>query len=185
LTQIDLPAVWNRAASDDLALTAALRARGLKINMPLRVLVPSPVTHDWSTLFRFAHRQYLLVRTYAFRHWLLAGWTLCLPALAAAIAVSELWRGRWWASAFIVGSLALLQVRLLIRRRLADLLLPPFAIAPARATIAFARWAWPLIHLVHLGAFLTSAAGRRFSWAGIQYRLDGKAATVERRAGET
>src|SRR4029077_5827445 len=112
-------------ASDDLALSAVLRARGLKINAPLRVLVPSPVTHDWPSLFSFAQRQYLLVRTYAFRHWLLAGWTLCLPALAAAIAVSETFRGRWWASAFIVGSLALLQVRLLIRRRLADLLLPP------------------------------------------------------------
>jgi ceramide glucosyltransferase len=184
LNQIDLPTIWDRAASDDLTLTVALRARGLKINAPLHVLVPSPVAHDWTSLFSFARRQYLLVRTYAPRHWLLAGWTLCLPALAAAVAVSEMFAGRWWASSFLLGSITLLQVRLRIRRQIADLLLPHAAIAAARTTIIFAQWAWPLIHLVHLGAFLTSFVGQHFRWAGIDYRLHGRTVSVERRAGE-
>jgi cellulose synthase/poly-beta-1,6-N-acetylglucosamine synthase-like glycosyltransferase len=184
LNQIDLPTIWDRAASDDLTLTVALRARGFKINAPLHVLVASPVAHTWTSLFGFARRQYLLVRTYAPRHWLLAGWTLCLPALAAAVAVSELFAGRWWASSFILGSIALLQVRLHIRRQIADLLLPHAAIAAAGITIIFARWAWPLIHLVHLGAFLTSVVGQRFTWAGIDYRLHGRTVSVERRTGE-
>jgi ceramide glucosyltransferase len=184
LNQIDLPTVWNRAASDDLTLTRALRAQGFKINAPLHVLVPSPVAHNWAGLFRFARRQYLLVRTYAPRHWLLAGWTVCLPALAAVIAVSEIFDGHRWASSFIVGSIALLQVRLRIRQQIADLLLPHTAIAAARATIIFAQWAWPVIHLMHLGAFLASLIGQRFTWAGIDYRLHGRTASVERRAGE-
>jgi hypothetical protein len=184
LNQIDLPTIWDRAASDDLTLTVALRARGLKINAPLHVLVPSPVAHDWTSLFSFARRQYLLVRTYAPRHWLLAGWTLCLPALAAAVAVSEMFAGRWWASSFLLGSITLLQVRLRIRRQIADLLLPHAAIAAARTTIIFAQWAWPLIHLVHLGVFLTSFVGQHFTWAGIDYRLHGRTVSVERRAGE-
>jgi ceramide glucosyltransferase len=184
LNQIDLPAIWNRAASDDLTLTVALRARGLKINAPLHVLVPSPVAHDWTTLFSFARRQYLLVRTYAPRHWLLAGWTVCLPAVATTIAVAETFDGRLWASGFILGSIALLQIRLRIRRQIADLLLPHTAIAAARTTIAFAQWAWPAIHLVHLVAFLASLVGQRFTWAGINYRLHGKMVSVERRAGE-
>jgi ceramide glucosyltransferase len=184
LNQIDLPSVWNRAASDDLTLTAALRAHGSRINAPLHLLVPSPAAYDWSRLFSFARRQYLLVRIYSPGHWLLAGWTLCLPAVAMTIAVREICGGRWWAWSFILCSVALLQVRLLIRRRIADLLLPQAAIPAARATLAFARWAWPLIHLVHLGAFLASAVGQRFTWAGIHYRLNGRSASVERRGGE-
>jgi ceramide glucosyltransferase len=179
LNQIDLPSVWDRAASDDLTLTAALRARGLKINAPLHVLVPSPVAQDWAGLFRFARRQYLLVRTYAPRHWLLAGWTICLPALGAAIAAAQVVDGRRWALSFILGSVVLLQVRLRIRRQVAELLLPRDSLAAASATITFARWAWPLIHLVHLSAFLTSLTGQRFTWAGIAYRLHGKTVSVE------
>ena len=184
LDQIDLPAIWNRAASDDLTLTAALRARGIKIKAPLHVLVPSPVAFTWTGLFSFARRQYLLVRTYAPRHWWLAGWTLCLPTLAATVAITETYAGRWWIAGFILGSLALLQVRLRIRRRIADLVLPQTAINAAMTTIRFARWAWPLIHLVHVSAFLASCVGQRFTWAGIDYRLRGSTVTVERRAGK-
>jgi hypothetical protein len=185
LNQIDLRTVWNRAASDDLTLTVALRARGLKINAPLHVLVPTPVAHDWTSLFSFARRQYLLVRTYAPRHWLLAGWIVCLPAVAATIAAAEALSGRWWASSFILASFALLQVRLRIRRQIADRLLPRAAIAAGSLTFTFAQWAWPAIHLVHLVAFLTSLIGQRFTWAGIDYRLDGKTvSSVEHRAGE-
>jgi ceramide glucosyltransferase len=179
LGQVDLPTIWNRAASDDLTLTLALRARGLKINAPLHVLVPSPVAHDWTSLFSFARRQYLLVRNYAPRHWLLAGWTVCLPPLGAAIAALQTLDGRKWAASFIFSCIVLLQVRLGIRRQIADLLLPRDALAAARTTITFARWAWPLIHVVHLGAFLTSLIGQRFTWAGIVYRLHGKTVSVE------
>jgi cellulose synthase/poly-beta-1,6-N-acetylglucosamine synthase-like glycosyltransferase len=180
LNQIDLPTVWDRAASDDLTLAAALRARGLKINAPLHVLVPSPSAYSWTSLFRFARRQYLMARTYAFRHWLLAGWTLIVPALAAVAAVRETLHGRWWAFSFIVSSFVLLQVRLHVRQRIAERLLPHAAIAAARTTISFAQWAWPMIHLVHLGAFLASFGGRRFTWAGIDYRLYGRTVSVER-----
>jgi hypothetical protein len=184
VNQIDLPTVWDRAASDDLTLTAALRARGLKINAPLHVLVPSPVAYSWAAVFSFARRQYLLVRTYAPRHWLLAAWTLCVPTLAAAVAIGETVAGRWWAASVVLGSIILLQVRLRVRRRIADVLLPQSALTAARATIAFAQWAWPLIHLVHLGAFLASIVGQRFTWAGIHYCLHGRAVSVECRAAE-
>jgi hypothetical protein len=183
LNQIDLPKVWERAASDDLTLTAALRVRGLKINAPLHVLVPSPVAYDWGDLFQFARRQYLLLRTYAPRHWFLAGWTLCLPALAAMIALREAFE--WWVWGFTLTSLVLLQLRLSLRRQIAELVLPSAAIGTASATIAFARWAWPLIHTIHLGAFLASAFGQRFTWAGIDYRLHGRAVSVEQRAGNS
>ena len=163
-----------------MTLTAALRAGGLKINAPVHVLVPSPVTYTWKSLFGFARRQYLLVRCYAPGHWLFAGWTVCVPALAAATAMGEIFEGRRWAVAILVASVALLELRMSLRRQIAGLLLPPAAQAAARATIEFARWAWPVIHLVHTAAFLASCAGRRFTWAGTSYRLDGRMASVER-----
>jgi hypothetical protein len=182
LDQLDLTAIWKRAASDDLTLSGALRSRGFKINAPLHVLVPSPIAHTWTSLFSFARRQYLMVRTYAPRHWLFAGWTLSVPALAAALAVEQVINGRWLGASVIVASLAMLQVRTRMRHQIAGLVLPREAIATAKATISFARWAWPLIHLVHLVAFLTSCVGQRFTWAGIAYRFDGKKVSVERRA---
>jgi ceramide glucosyltransferase len=174
LDQIDLTRIWNRAASDDLTLTAALRSKGLRIYAPPRMLVPSPVSLGWSGLFRFAHRQYLMVRTYAPRHWLLAGWTLCLPALGAGIAVHALLTGHRWGLICIVVSALLVQVRQQVRSSIAKDLLPPGTIAAAISTITFARWAWPLVHAVHAAAFLSSAFGRHFSWAGINYRLSGE-----------
>jgi cellulose synthase/poly-beta-1,6-N-acetylglucosamine synthase-like glycosyltransferase len=184
LDQIDLPTVWDRAASDDLTLSAALRARGLRMYVPPHVLVPSPVSHDFDSLFRFAHRQYLLVRIYAFRHWLLCAWLVCVPTFAVSMAVRALWCGSRWPLGFILASGVLLQLRLSARRRIAHQVLQPAQIDIAHTTLGFARWAWPLIHLTHLAAFITSAVGYRFTWAGIHYRLRGKAVSVEGRTQE-
>jgi len=174
LDRIDLKTLWERAASDDLTLTAALRGRGMKINAPLHALVPSPVLHSWTSLFSFAHRQYLLIRVYAPGHWLFAGWTLCVPALGAATAVTAAVGGHWWTLGVLFASAALLELRLSARRRIGALVLPPSAQHAANATISFARWAWPLIHLIHCTAFLSSTLGHSFTWAGIRYRLAGR-----------
>jgi cellulose synthase/poly-beta-1,6-N-acetylglucosamine synthase-like glycosyltransferase len=174
LDRLDLVTVWNRAASDDLTLTRALRERNLRIYAPPWVLVPSPVTHRWSSQFQFMRRQYLLTRIYAPRHWLFAGWTLCLPGLGAAIAIGLLWQRQWWALWFLIASATLLQVRLLCRHSIARLVLPPAELGIATTTLRFAAWCWPLIHLMHIAGFLSSAIGRRFSWAGRRYRLVGR-----------
>jgi cellulose synthase/poly-beta-1,6-N-acetylglucosamine synthase-like glycosyltransferase len=180
LDQLDLNTAWDRAASDDLTLTRALRTRGLRIYVPPFVLVASPVSHTWVSLLRFVHRQYLLIRVYAPRHWLFAAWTLCIPMLGAAIAIGLLLRGQWWALAFLASSAALLQLRLLIRRSIAALVLSRSEMASATATVKFASWCWPLIHLVHVIAFVSSAVGTRFSWAGTHYRLSGREVQVEK-----
>jgi cellulose synthase/poly-beta-1,6-N-acetylglucosamine synthase-like glycosyltransferase len=179
LAQLDLNSTWNRAASDDLTLTRALRTRKLRIYVPPFVLVASPVSHTWGSLFRFMHRQYLLIRVYAPRHWLLAAWTLCTPAAGAVFAIGVLLHGQWWALAFLATSAALLQLRLLIRRSIAGLVLSSPEIPIAEATVKFASWSWPFIHLVHLTAFLSSGFGRRFSWAGRRYRLTGRDVQAE------
>jgi ceramide glucosyltransferase len=178
LDLLDLNTAWDRAASDDLTLTRALRSRGLRIYVPPFVLVASPVSHSWTSLLRFMRRQYLLVRVYAPRHWLLAAWTLCLPVLGAVIAIGLLLQGQRWAAAFLATSTALLQLRLLTRRSIAALVLAPPDRAIATATVKFASWCWPLIHLTHVAAFASSAFGRHFTWAGVRYRLTGQQVEV-------
>ncbi|HWW22225.1 MAG TPA: glycosyltransferase family 2 protein, partial [Steroidobacteraceae bacterium] len=173
LEQLDLPRVWARAASDDLTLTRALRAKALRIYVPPFVLVPSPISYDWGNLFRFMHRQYLLIRVYAPRHWLFAAVTLAIPAFGAMLAIALACRGQWWSLTFTVASILLLQIRLSVRRSIAYLVLPPADIPTVLTTVKFARWAWPLIHLIHTSALASSAFGRRFSWAGTRYELDG------------
>jgi len=180
LDRLDLPHLWDTVASDDLTLTRALRAHGLYLYPPPYVLVPTPIAPGWSVMLRFIRRQYLLVRVYAPRHWLAAAWTLGVPAIGAVIGILLSLRAHRWALGFIVTSIALLQVRLSIRRSIAGLVLSSRDQSYARRTVRFARFAWPLIHLIHLAAFASSAFGRRFSWAGIHYRIVGKQVKVER-----
>jgi hypothetical protein len=173
LDVIDLRAVWDRAASDDVTLTRALRDKRFTINSPLRTLVPSPVTHTWTGLFSFARRQHLMLRTYAPGHWLFGGITLCVPAIGAACALVLLAQRSWVGAVVLLTSIAMLQIRLRIRRRIAARVLPDEAQSAARATVEFSSWAWPLIHFVHCIAFISSCVGRRFTWAGVRYRLNG------------
>jgi hypothetical protein len=110
---------------------------------------------------------------------------LCIPVLGVAIAIGLLLQRQWWALAFLASSAALLQLRLLIRRSIAGLVLSGPDLAIATATVKFARWSWPLIHLVHVATFLSSGFGRRFSWAGIHYRLTGREVQVQKRGLNT
>jgi hypothetical protein len=89
----------------------------------------------------------------------------------------------WWTLSLIIASVVLLPVRLCIRLSSAESLLAP-AIAAARTPIAGPQWTRPVIHLVHLAALLASVLGQRFAWAGIGYRLTGRAVTIEWRTGE-
>ena len=174
LDALDLKTVWDRSASDDVTLTRALRAHRCTINSPLRVLVPSPIAHTWSGLFAFARRQHLMLRTYAPRHWIFGGMALCIPALGAGVALLSLAAVNRVGIGALVASIAMLQARLKIRRRIMARVLPADTHSIAQASILFSSWAWPLIHLTHCLAFLSSCLGQQFTWAGVRYQLAGR-----------
>jgi cellulose synthase/poly-beta-1,6-N-acetylglucosamine synthase-like glycosyltransferase len=171
LDRLDLPRLWARVATEDLTLTRALRRAGVPIHGAVRVLVPSPSSYSWRSLFAFGRRQYLLVRFYAPRHWLLAAWTLCVPAAGAATAVSAAVSGSL-AAALCIGAAILLQLlRYRLRLSIARRVLPSEAAAEASVAVRLGWWLSPLVHIVHAAVWLGSLLGRNFEWAGIRYRL--------------
>lgn len=171
LDALDLPNRWARVASDDLTLTKALRMAGIPVHSTARALVPSPVSYSWSSVFSFGRRQYLLVRYYAPRHWLLAGWTLCVPVVAAAIAAGAAGGGSLGAALCLGGAIMLHLLRHRVRLSIARRTFSPEIVSAIEPNMRFGWWGWPLVHAVHTAAFLGSLCGREFCWAGIRYRL--------------
>ena len=171
LDRLDLPRLWAGVATEDLTLTRALRRAGVPIHGAVRVLVPSPSSYSWRSLFAFGRRQYLLVRFYAPRHWLLAAWTLCVPAAGAAMAVTAAVSDSL-AAALCIGAAILLQLlRYRLRLSIARRVLPTEAAAEAAVALRLGWWVSPLVHIVHAAVLLGSLLGRNFEWAGIRYRL--------------
>jgi hypothetical protein len=171
LDGLDLPTRWARVASDDLALTKALRMAGIPVHSTTRVLVPSPASYSWSSAFSFGRRQYLLVRYYAPRHWLLAGWTLCVPAIGATVAAYAAGAGSLAAALSLGGAIMLHLLRHRMRFSIARRTFSLEIVAAIEPSLRFGWWGWPLVHAVHTIAFLGSLYGREFCWAGIRYRL--------------
>jgi ceramide glucosyltransferase len=171
LDRLDLPVGWARVASDDGALTKALRSTSIPIHGPVRALVPSPASYSWRSLFAFGRRQYLLLRTYAPQHWLLAGWTLCVPVAGAGIAISAAYVGSTTAALCLASAIVLRLLRHNLRLSIAREALPPEFASASAASLALGYVGWPFVHIVHTAAFLGSLLGHEFSWAGIRYRL--------------
>ncbi len=173
LDRLDLPRLWDRALLDDIVLTRAARRAGIAVHAPHQVLVPSPVRHDFRSLFDFGRRQYLLVRVHAPLHWALAGVTLIVPVVAALVAIGEAWQGDVLAIACLIVALGLQQLRASLRVDIARRVLPPEQAARSAALMRRDRWRLPAAHLLHLAIWLTSAFGGTMTWAGIRYRLLG------------
>jgi cellulose synthase/poly-beta-1,6-N-acetylglucosamine synthase-like glycosyltransferase len=173
LDRIDLRRCWATTLLDDLVLTRAARRLEMVVDTPRQVLVESPVSHDLRSLFDFGRRQYLFVRVHAPRHWLLAGVTLMVPALAAAVALPAAIDGDMLALGCIVLSLLMQQLRAALRVAIAGRVLPTEPAVRSAALSRRNRWMLPLAHLVHLAIWLTSAFGSTMTWAGTRYRLLG------------
>lgn len=172
LARMDLPRLWDGAVSDDLTLSAALRAAGMHAWMPKRVLLPTPIRHDWASLFGFGRRQYLLLRLHAPRFWLLFLAIQALPVAGALAMLAAAARGSGAALGVLAAGLVLQQARAGMRLRVARRVLP----AEAAETVARGLWLdrllLPLVVPLHLLVMLTSAAGRRIDWGGRSYLVE-------------
>ncbi|WP_135467942.1 glycosyltransferase [Crenalkalicoccus roseus] len=171
LERLDLPRAWRRAVSDDLALTRAARAAGLRIYAPLEVRPANPVAMTLRDALRFGCRQYRLVRLLAPRAWALAALALLLPAAGGAAALAGAARGSTAAAACLLAAAALGAIRAALRTAIARRVLPPAEAAVAARTLRRGPWLQPLALALHLAAALGGGAGRELRWAGRRYTL--------------
>ncbi len=184
LARLDLPRAWDRAVSDDLALTRAARAAGLLIYAPLDVRPPGLVAHGWRDALGFGVRQHRLLRLLAPRAWALAVAALALPAAAGMVALAGALAGGGVATACLAAAMALGAVRAALRAAIARRVLPAAAAALAAQTLRWAPLLQPLALGLHLAAALAGGVGRRVDWAGRRYALDGRGEVLEvRRRG--
>ncbi len=161
--RLDLPALWDRAVSDDFTLTAAVRRLGLVMHAPYEVRLTSPVRWTLGQAFEFVGRQYRMVWLHAPWHWALALGTYAVPLLGGVAMLALAWGGT--PAALLAWPLAwALQ---LWRRRLRARVQGPAPHALAA----------PLALLFALAAVL-AAPRRQLIWAGREYRLGREARVI-------
>lgn len=173
-----LDRIWEKALSDDLTLSKAVRQNGHKMVFVPACMIASYETTTWPQLWEFARRQFVITRVYAPLMW-------AFGLFSAVFSVIGLWGGltlALWAvrvghpSAGLCISVPVVffasqLFRAVLRQHLIVKLLPK-----EKNTLTAARWVditlfW-LLSILLLGIILTSAIGKTITWRGIKYRLN-------------
>jgi len=183
-SDLGIDRIWQKAVSDDLSLSYAVKKAHKKVEFVPGCIVASYTKTTWPKLFEFARRQFLITRVTTPATWLLG-------FISTVFSVFGLWGGIALAiyaglkhnphilffSAIPVFFFFSQLARAIIRQVMAAKLLktdwPKMKVA-AFVDIAF-FWLWSPIMLLLL---LTSAFGRTITWRGIRYKLLGPSETV-------
>jgi cellulose synthase/poly-beta-1,6-N-acetylglucosamine synthase-like glycosyltransferase len=182
--RIKLGQIWQRAISDDLSLSYAVKKAGMKIIFVPGCLVASYEKTTWRGLFEFARRQFLITRVTVPGTWWF-GLCSSIYSLAgfwagAAIAVSAGLSHReplavYAAVPVVFGAGQI--CRSILRQKMITRLLPEHAqqMKPAMVADILGNciWSWVLF-----GCIAASAFGRTITWRGIRYKLIGPTGTI-------
>jgi cellulose synthase/poly-beta-1,6-N-acetylglucosamine synthase-like glycosyltransferase len=173
LEEGDLESLWEGTLSDDCQMTRAVSRTGRRVYFVARCLVASPVSMTWGRLFEFGRRQYLIMRVHHPRVWLaglfgtglyVGGWISAIAALAGGV----LWALPVMAVVYLGD-----RQRGRMRRQVVKEVFDQSTVRQLAGVDGLERWATPLWMAVHLLIVVSSAVGRRITWAGITYELRG------------
>ncbi|RKY11612.1 MAG: hypothetical protein DRP65_03725 [Planctomycetota bacterium] len=182
--RIKLDQIWQRAISDDLSLSYAVKKAHKKIIYAPGCLVASYEKTTWRELFEFARRQFLITRVTIPGTWWfglcssiysLAGfWAGMAIAILAALSSRDMLA--FYATVpviFLVGQIC----RSILRQKMIARLLPENAhkMKPAMVADILGNciWSWVLF-----GCIVSSAVGRTITWRGIRYKLISPTETI-------
>jgi len=162
---------WQDAVSDDYALTAALRAAGLRIAYAPGALVPSFDRITGRAFFEWSRRQLILTRIYRPRLWWtgLAAHLFYCGGMAASIAASVM--GNRLAEWALIAQLSPGMLKGLNRATLARAALPEYDAWFKRHAWTHAIWV-PLGTWLWLIALVSAAVRSHMVWRGRRYELD-------------
>lgn len=171
IAALQLEQRWDRAVPDDFSLTVAVRTHGGIVHGPREALVNSPVSYSWREGIAFGRRQYLFTRIYAPRQWTIAAAAATVPVIGWLVALPLAATGDLGALAAIVIAAVLNRARARFRaqipRKILGLEMPP-------RSAQLDRWGTPLYVLFHAALIWSTLFGRRITWAGRTYGIDGQ-----------
>jgi cellulose synthase/poly-beta-1,6-N-acetylglucosamine synthase-like glycosyltransferase len=168
--KLRIPEAWARGLSDDLLLTQAVQAAGLRLQFVAGGLVPTLEPCTWRQLIEWTNRQVTIGRVYVPHSWRasllihLAGLTL------GALGLTAIATGQWLASGlllsyWVVNGMGNLQV---CRAALQCLSAPKSPIA--QRVWPQALWA-PVVTMLALANIAVSLTTRTITWRGISYTM--------------
>jgi hypothetical protein len=175
LDLLDIAGCWDRAVLEDLPLSRAAHALGYIESEP-DVLVPTPASYSWKEAIAFGRRQYLFVRMYSPRHWLVAAGATTLPLIGWTVSLILTAGGNKAALATLLVANALDHVRARLRRRVPEKL---WGTAMPRRMALIDRWGTPIYLGFHALIIWSTLFGRTIVWAGRSYRLDANNQVVQ------
>jgi len=189
--KLGLDKIWQKALSDDLSLSYAVKKAGKRVAFIPACLVASYESTTWRQAFEFGRRQFLITRISAPATWwfgllgslysVLGLWAGAgLAVYAASIADKNLHLFAAVPILFFASQLA----RAIMRQRMAKKLLiyeqqttndEQRAMKAACVADILFFWVWSLLMLFSI---ISSAFGRTIRWRGIPYKLLGPTETI-------
>ena len=167
---------WDNTASDDYAITRAVREAGGRIVFEPRCLVASREESTVGEFVRWANRQIILTRVYATRLWVLglASYALYCSTMVLGMILLILSSSSALERGISAGLLLTIQglgiAKGGIRTVVARELFPEESTSLSRYGSCYWRLA-PLVPWVMLLNFITAGFTRRIEWQGVHYDL--------------
>ncbi|MCD6175579.1 MAG: glycosyltransferase [Planctomycetes bacterium] len=176
--ELGIEQIWQKALSDDLSLSRAVRRHHRKMVFVPDCMIASFQTTTWKELWEFSRRQFIITRIYSPLIWLfgLLNTTLGVLVLWGSPVVTILafracWPYAWLYSVPPVLFWGLQIYRAILRQKIIATLLPEYKekMKMARYADLFFFWAWSILFLLIM---LSSVVGRTITWRNIRYRLN-------------
>ncbi len=175
--ELGIETIWQKAVSDDLSLSCAVKDAHKKVEFAPGCLVATYESTSWAKLFEFGRRQFVITKVAAPQTW-------CFGLVSSVYSVFGLWGGTalaiyaasknnphvWLFTAvpviFFAGQFARALLRQSMARKVFSDYWPELKVSAIVDIALF--WLWsPLM----LALILSSAFGRTIRWRGIRYKL--------------
>jgi len=161
---------WSRGLSDDLLLTQAVRAAGLKLPFVPACLVPTIEPCTWRQLIEWTNRQTTIVRVYGPYAWW-AGLLVQLTSLSLGVlGLCAAALGYWLAGGLLLTYWVINGLGSLVVCRAALQRLAAHGFTIAQRAWAQALWA-PAVTVLALVNLAMSLTTRTITWRGISYTM--------------
>lgn len=179
----DVAEFWDKALSDDYALTSALGHAGYRISFAPRCLMTSRADFKLARLLEFTTRQVIITRIYRPKLW----WTAFISHLLFCVVFSSgLGIAIYSGISGVYSSMLLILLGLIYLLGSAKGALRIIAVRAAlkahRDDITRLWWMfcllWPLTSVLFLYNFFGSALTNQITWRGVSYELRSRTDTV-------